>query len=218
MDGNRRWAREQGWSAHEGHKQGYAKMRQVIKWSKEAGIDYMVLYCFSNENWSRAKEEIGYLMDLFKYAFSNEFESLMRNEVRIKIIGDKSRFSPDIQKMMEKIEKDTAHFKTTVALAMSYGGRPEILNAVKTLSADKTKEEIAEMTEADFSNYLYTKDIPDPDIIIRTSGEMRLSGFLPWQSVYSELFFLKTYWPAFSKEEFLSVLEEFNIRHRRHGK
>ncbi|HEV7701969.1 MAG TPA: polyprenyl diphosphate synthase [Candidatus Paceibacterota bacterium] len=218
MDGNRRWAREEGITLAEGHKKGYQKMKEVIRWGKEAGIEYVIFYAFSTENWNRGKEEVSYLMELFKYAFSTGYESLLRNKVRIKIIGDISAFSPDIQELMKKAEADTAHFERTIVLAMSYGGRAEILNAVKKLSKDKTKEEIKDMKEADFSDYLYTKDIPDPDIIIRTSGEMRLSGFLPWQGVYSELFFLKTSWPPLSKEEFLGVLEEYSSRERRHGK
>lgn len=218
MDGNRRWAKEQGLMTFQGHKKGYEKMREVIKWAKEAGIGQIIFYCFSTENWNRAEEEVNYLMDLFRHALSGGLESLFRNEIRIKIIGDITRFSPDIQEMMKKAETDTAHFKTTVALAMSYGGRPEILNAVKELSKNKNTDEIQKITEKDFSNYLYTQSLADPDIIIRTGGEMRLSGFLPWQGVYSELFFLKTHWPAFSKEEFLGVLAEFSARQRRYGK
>lgn len=218
MDGNRRWAREQGVTLYQGHKKGYEKMKEVMQWAKEAGINQIIFYCFSTENWNRAEEEVAYLMDIFRYAFSDEFESLRKDEVRIKIIGDLSRFSLDIQQMMQKAEQNTAHFKTTVVLAMSYGGRNEILNAVKILSKTKTKEDIGNITEEEFSNYLYTKDISDPDIIIRTSGEMRLSGFLPWQGVYSELFFPKTCWPAFSKEDFFGILAEFSTRQRRHGK
>lgn len=218
MDGNRRWAKEQGLSVFQGHKKGYEKMKEVIKWAKEIGIEQVIFYCFSTENWNRVEGEVKYLMDLFRYALSNGFEPLLRNEIKIKIIGDRTRFAPDIQEMMQKAEKDTAHFKTTVVLAMSYGGRPEILNAVKELSKNKNVAEIQKINEKDFSEYLYTKDIFDPDIIIRTGGEMRLSGFLPWQGVYSELFFLKTHWPAFSKEDFLGVLTEFSARQRRYGK
>lgn len=218
MDGNRRWAKEEGVPVYEGHKKGYEKMKQVIKWSKDLGIDNVIFYCFSTENWNRVEKEVSYLMDLFRFAFSNGLDSLIRNEVRVKVIGDTTRFSPDLQEMIKKVQEKTSHFKMTVVLALSYGGREEILNAVKTLSESLTKEEIQKITEEDFSKFLYTKDIPDPDIIIRTSGEMRLSGFLPWQAVYSELFFLKTYWPALTKEEFLGVLEEFTTRQRRHGK
>jgi len=218
MDGNRRWAKEQGLTSLEGHKKGYEKMRQVIKWVKEAGIDEVIFFALSTENWNRAEEEIAYLLNLFRHALSNEFDSLKRNEVKVKIIGDRTRFPKDIEEMMSKVEADTANFKTTVVLAMSYGGRDEILNAVRKIAQEKTNEEILGMTEQDFSNYLYTEGISDPDMIIRPGGEKRLSGFLTWQSVYSELFFLDTYWPAFSKEEFLNILEEFSIRQRRHGK
>lgn len=218
MDGNRRWAREQGISLAEGHKKGYEKMRNVGKWAKEQGIEFIIFYCFSTENWNRKKDEVIYLMNLVRFAFSDGLESLLRNEIRVRVIGNINLFSPDIQNLIKTTEAKTAHFKSTMVLAMSYGGREEILNAVKKLSIDKKKEEIKDMNEEDFGKFLYTKDIPDPDIIIRTSGEMRLSGFLPWQGVYSELFFLKTYWPALTKEEFLGVLREFNTRHRRLGK
>jgi undecaprenyl diphosphate synthase len=218
MDGNRRWAKEQGVPIYEGHRKGYEKMKDTIKWSKELGVENLIFYCFSVENWNRVEKEINYLMDLFQFAFSTGLESLIRNQIKVKVAGDTSRLSLDLQKMIKKVEVSTAHFKTTVVFALSYGGREEILNAVKNLSENKTKEEIKNLTEQDFSGYLYTKDVPDPDIIVRTSGEKRLSGFLPWQGIYSELFFLDTNWPAFSKEEFLGVLEEYNLRQRRHGK
>ncbi len=218
MDGNRRWAKDNNVSSFEGHKKGYEKLRNVGRWVKELGIPYAIFYCFSTENWNRKKEEVEYLMDLFRFAFSDGFESLIRNEIRIKVIGDVTRFSPDIQNLIQKAEQDTAHFKTTMVLAMSYGGREELLHAVKTISQDKTPDEIQKITEQDFAKYLYTTDIPDPDLIIRTSGEMRLSGFLPWQAVYSELFFIKTHWPAFSREEFLEIIKEYQTRQRRHGR
>lgn len=218
MDGNRRWAREQGVPTYEGHRMGYEKMKDTIRWAKEAGVQNIIFYCFSVENWNRAEKEINYLMDLFRFALYGGLESLIRNEIRVKVVGDISRLSPDLQNMIKKVEGETANFKTTIVLAISYGGRVEIINAVKKLAEQKTKEEIMSLSEEDFSKYLYTKDIPDPDLIIRTSGEKRLSGFLPWQSVYSEFFFLDTNWPALSKEEFLGVLEEFNLRQRRHGK
>ncbi len=219
MDGNRRWAREQGHTPYYGHKQGYEKIKEVMKWIREGGISHAIFYTFSTENWNREKEEVHYLMNLFEFAFKIEFAAIKKEGMRIKFIGDIGRFSASIQKILRQAEEETKDFAgPTVIFAMSYGGRDEILQAVKKVVKEKMPAEIEKMTEADFSNYLYTKDIPDPDLIIRTSGEMRWSGFLPWQGVYSELFFTKTYWPAFSKEEFFSILKEFGSRERRIGK
>lgn len=219
MDGNRRWAREQGHALSYGHKRGYERVKEVMKWVREAGISHAIFYTFSTENWNRAKEEVAYLMHLFAFAFKAEFEAIKKEGMRIQCIGDLGRFSKSIQKIMRRAEEETKDFAgPTIVFAMSYGGRDEILQAVKKVAKEKIPAEIEKMTEVDFAHYLYTKDIPDPDLIIRTSGEMRLSGFLPWQGVYSELFFTKTYWPAFSKEEFFAILKEFGNRERRIGK
>ncbi|MFC1732249.1 polyprenyl diphosphate synthase [candidate division KSB1 bacterium] len=215
MDGNRRWAKERGLSSIEGHRQGHEKLKEVVEWMKEVGVPNLIVYAFSTENWSRPKEEVSFLMELLKKVLSEEIEEFNDKGVRLIFAGDLGRFSEDIQKLMkEASEKTKNNSEHTLVLCVSYGGRTEVIHAVNNL----LKEGKESINEEDFSQTLWTKDVPDPDIIIRTSGEKRLSGFLPWQSVYSELFFPKTYWPAFSKEEFLDILKEFSSRERRRGK
>lgn len=215
MDGNRRFAKEKGLSLLDGHKAGYEKLKEVVRWTKEAGVTCVIAYAFSTENWKRAPEEVSYLLELFKNALTREFDELKKENVRLRFIGDLSRFPKDLQELISKAEKDTAQHKNmTLALAVSYGGKAEIMNAVKKVLADKPET----ITETDFAKYLWTHDIPDPDLIIRTSGEMRLSNFLLWQGAYSELFFTKTKWPDFSKEELHAILKEYNGRERRGGK
>lgn len=215
MDGNRRWAKEEGIAIFDGYKIGYEKMKEVIKWAKEAEVKNLIFFAFSTENWNRPKKEIMYLMDLFENALVNELDEVKKENIRMKFIGQKECFSDKLQGMMEKVEEDTKNnTEGTIVLATSYGGRPEILYAVNKAIAQGKKN----ITEEEFSKMLWTEDMPDPDIIIRTSGEKRLSGFLPWQGVYSELFFIDTHWPAFSKEEFLTILDEYSNRERRRGK
>lgn len=215
MDGNRRWAREKGLPVLEGHTKGYEKLKEAISWSQEEGVGDLIFYAFSTENWNRTKKEIGYLMNLIKTALIEEsLEDINKKNIRVRFIGQRNCFGEDIQQAMKNVEEKTAkNTHGAVAFALSYGGRPEIVNAVNELLKEK-KESI---TEEDINKHLWTTGIPDPDIIIRTGGEMRLSNFLPWQSVYSELFFTKTYWPDFSKEEFLNILEQFSQRERRKG-
>ena len=215
MDGNRRWAKEKGLPLLEGHSAGYKKTKEVIKWSKEAGIKNLIFFAFSTENWNRKEEEVSYMMDLLRKILKNEFDEVKKENVRIIFAGQKERFSDDIRGLIENIEEKTKNnTEGTAVFAASYGGRPEILSAVNRAIEGGKKN----ITEEEFSNLMWTKDVPDPDIIIRTSGEKRLSGFLPWQGVYSELFFIDTNWPAFSKEEFLKILEEYGSRERRIGK
>ncbi|NQV88273.1 MAG: di-trans,poly-cis-decaprenylcistransferase [Parcubacteria group bacterium] len=219
MDGNRRWAKENGKASLQGHLAGYNKMKDVADWVMEAGIKNLIVYAFSTENWKRAPEEVSYLMDLLRLAVGKELNKFKEKEVRISFIGELSKVSNDLKELIEKATKDTSHFKKLhLIIALSYGGRAEIVNAVKEISKTKTKDEIENMAEDDFSSFLWTKDIPDPDLVIRTSGEIRLSNFLPWQSVYSELFFTQTYWPDFNQEEFNKILAEFHLRQRRIGK
>ena len=215
MDGNRRWAKEEGIAIFKGYSAGYEKLKEFIKWAKEAGVRNLIFFAFSTENWNRSKKEVAYLMDLFEKALVGELDEVKKENVRMKYIGQKERFSDKFQGMMKKTEEDTKNNpEGTIVLALSYCGRLDILSAVNYAINAGNKN----ITEEEFSKMLWTKDIPDPDIIIRTSGEKRLSGFLPWQGVYSELFFIDTYWPAFSKEEFLNILEEYSNRERRRGK
>ncbi len=215
MDGSRRWAKGKGKPVFEGHRAGYDTLTQAVGWAREAGVPHIVAYAFSTENWQRAEDEVGYLMKLFRFILDNEAERMVTEHVRVRFIGDRARFSEDIQKGMERIEAETEKsYKITLHMAVSYGGRAEIMAAANTLALDGSGVK----TEEDFAKKLWSYGMPDPDIIIRTGGEQRLSGFLPWQSVYSELFFVKTLWPDFSKAEFDGIIAEFYTRKRRHGK
>ena len=208
MDGNRRWAKEQGLSTLEGHLAGKDKFFQTIKLIADLKIPHAVFYAFSTENWQRSETEVTQLLALF-------FEALKATEsVRIRIIGRKTDFSPELQTAMENLEEKSNHYTTpTIWIALSYGGRAEIVTAVNEAVSLGNP-----VTEESFSQLLSTAAMPDPDLIIRTGGELRLSNFLPWQSVYSELFFTNTYWPAFTKEEFTRILAEYGDRQRRRGK
>lgn len=219
IDGNRRWATSQGLPSEEGHRAGAERLKEFVRWAHDAGITYVISYTFSTENWKRSKEEVTKLMNLLRSFLKNNLKEMIKEEVRVRIVGQRERFAEDIQKLFDEVEEKTKSFaKGTLVFALSYGGRAELLDAVKHVVSEKTKEEAAAMTEEDFSKHLWTKDIPDPDMIIRTGGEKRLSNFLPWQSTYSELFFTDTLWPAFTKEEFLQMLDEFSHRERRRGK
>lgn len=215
MDGNRRWAKERGIAQLEGHRVGYNKLREVLEWCKEHRIKYLTVYAFSTENWNRARDEVAYLLDLFRTLAKNQLENALKQKIRILFPGDRSRFPSDIQKLMQEAEEGTKEFSDQVFLiALSYGGRTEIIDAIHHIPPEKTPT----ITEAEFSKLLWTGNIPAPDMIIRTGGDKRLSNFLTWQSVYSELFFTDTYWPAFTKEEFVRMLEEYGERERRFGK
>ncbi len=224
MDGNRRWAKERGLASFEGHRAGFEALRrlsgdaQALK--EKYGLEYVTLYAFSTENWNRTQEEVGYLMQLFeeglRWIVSEHVKQGEKNPetaIRIKIIGERERFSPALRALMAEAEEKTKNFGgVTVTFALSYGGRAEILDAVKRMQ--KTREE---PTEESFSKALWASGIPDPDIIIRPGGEQRLSNFLPWQGVYSELFFPKMYWPDFTREELEKIFAEYYERERRHG-
>ncbi len=215
LDGNRRWAREIGKHTVEGHKEGFKKLKNIISWCKEEKIQHLVVYGFSTENWNRSKEEVGYLMDLFRVTLKKHLDSLQKEGVALHVVGEVGLFPEDIQDLIKKINKSSkVGMKGHVWLALSYGGRSEIISAVNKLINNDVKE----VTEKDFKNAMWTADMPDPDLIIRTGGEKRLSNFLTWSSVYSELFFVDTYWPAFSRDEFNAVLEEYYEREKRHGK
>ncbi len=215
MDGNRRWARAQGKQVFEGHAEGYQRLQDVLRWTREAGIPHVVAYAFSAENWQRSEEEVGYLMKLFRSILEKETKRMVGERVRVRFVGDRSRFSADLQTMMADMEAATAEaYEVTLHLLMSYGGRAEIVAAANVL----LEEEATIASEEAFARNLWSYPMPDPDLIIRTGGERRLSGFLPWQSVYSELFFIDAFWPDFSREAFDAILAEFAARERRHGK
>ena len=222
VDGNRRWARQKRIPLVEGHRAGYKKLRDVVEWAKESSVRYLIFYAFSMENWNRPSDEVFYLMKLIPEVFTRDIEKFKRNSVRIRIIGERGRFSRRIQEILNRAEQETEQFSDyTVCFALSYGGREEILHAVQRLIQERGEGmgiATHPVTKEEFHNYLYASDIPDPDIIIRTSGEQRLSNFLTWQSAYAELFFTKTLWPDFSKEEFTEILAAYGVRDRRFGK
>ncbi|MCR4306510.1 MAG: polyprenyl diphosphate synthase [Candidatus Yonathbacteria bacterium] len=218
MDGNRRWARKRGLPVYEGHRAGYKKLKEMLTWAKEAEVKTVIAYAFSTENWNRSKLEVGFLMKLLRNVLVEEIADIKKERVRVRFIGDLDKFPKDIQEGIRTLEEETRPYKeNTLVLAISYGGRAEIVSAVKKIAQEKTKEEIGKITEREFSKYLWTKDIPDPDLIVRTGGEKRLSNFLPWQSVYSEFYFTPTLWPAFSRREFHKIIAEFATRERRKG-
>lgn len=215
MDGNRRWARAHNRPVFEGHSEGYKKLQDAVRWARSAGIPHVAAYAFSTENWKRSEEEVGYLLKLFRFILDNETKKMIDERVRVRFIGDRARFAEDIQKAMVGMEDATAKdYDITLHIAMSYGGRAEILSATNALLA----EGATSVNEEEFSKKLWSYPMPDPDILIRTGGEKRLSGFLPWQTVYSELFFADAWWPEFSQEMFDGIISEFNTRERRMGK
>ncbi len=216
MDGNRRWAKEQGKQSLEGHAAGLKKVKEIVRHAFSRGIDTAILYAFSTENWNRTAEEVGYLMNLFQSAIEKEFEELIQEHIKIRFIGNLARLSEALRVVTKEIEEKSAAIDTkkTLVIALSYGGRPEIVSAVNHL----LESGVQRVDEAALSEALWTAGLPDPDIVIRTGGEKRLSNFLPWQTVYSELFFTDTYWPAFTTGELDAILAEFAERERRHGK
>ncbi|OGY46157.1 MAG: di-trans,poly-cis-decaprenylcistransferase [Candidatus Buchananbacteria bacterium RIFCSPHIGHO2_02_FULL_38_8] len=217
MDGNRRWAKNQGLPSLEGHRRGYDKMKEVTKWCIKRDIKILTVYAFSTENWNRSKKEVEYLMNLFRLALSKDIAEMDKQGVKVKVIGQQERLAPDIQAMVKEAEAKTKNNKKLLFnVAISYGGRPDILQAIKKLV--KQKIPAAKITEELISKNLWTHGIADPDLIVRTSGEYRLSGFLTWQSVYSELIFIKKHWPDFGENDLDKIIKEYNKRQRRFGK
>ena len=213
MDGNRRWAKLRNIPAVMGHTQGYQTLKSLLDWAKDASVSTVIAYAFSEENWNRTKEEVDYILDLFRTVLTTELDTLIQKKIRVRFVGNLSRFPEDLKKLMRSVESQTEQYTDfNLALAVSYGGREEIVHAVNA-----QREEGGVCTVDMIAKHLYTKGLPDPDIIIRTSGEERLSGFLLWQSSYSELFFTKTLWPDFSKDEFLGMMAQYHERQRRFG-
>lgn len=221
MDGNGRWAKSKGLPRTVGHTNGAKAMQRVVEACKKFGVKILTVYAFSTENWGRPKEEVDFLMDLFAKYLKNQSKKLVENKIRFRVLGDKSRFSKDIQKSMLKLENETAGFdEFYLNVAMNYGGRAEILKAVKEI-ADEVKAgnlDINSIDETVFENHIYTVGQPSPDLIIRTSGEQRLSGFLLWQCSYSEFYFPKVHFPDFDEEQIKLAIEEYTKRDRRYGK
>lgn len=221
MDGNGRWAKKRNLSRSAGHKKGAETLQEIVKGASEMGIKYMTVYAFSTENWKREKEEVDYLMNLLRQYLKHELKEIQEQGGRILFIGEKNMLDKDIVAQMENIEKQTAlNNKFTFIVALSYGSRAEIISGVKKISSLVAKGDLTidDIDENCFSSMLYTHGIPDPDLVIRTSGEQRISNYLLWQIAYSELFFTKTLWPDFTVAELKEIVNDFNSRERRYGK
>lgn len=213
MDGNRRWARARGETHVEGHRAGFEKLKEVVGWCHESGIEHLAVYALSTENWQRPKEEVSFLLDLFRTLLRGEVGKVQKEGVAVHFVGVLERFPDDIQSGIAACEEENPREpQGHLWVCASYGGRAEIVAA-----ANKLCENGQEITEETFADAIFTRGMPDPDIIIRPGGEKRLSNFLTWQSVYSELFFLDTHWPDFSKEEFEGILSDYASRQRRRG-
>lgn len=221
MDGNGRWAKRQGKERLFGHQHGTQSVREITEAAVELGIGFLTLYAFSTENWSRPQEEIDGLMLLFMQVMESETPTMMENNVRFRVIGETEKLHPQTQEAVRKItEKTSGNTRLTLIVALSYSSRWEIVNAAKRIAQEVRANglSVEDIDQESFSNFLCTKDFPDPDLLIRTSGEYRISNFLMWQISYSELYFTETLWPDFNKEEFYKAILDFQNRERRFGK
>ncbi len=221
MDGNGRWAKKQGKLRTFGHKAGVKSVRDSIAYAKEAGIKVLTLFAFSSENWSRPEQEVGVLMDLFKMVLTNEVKKLHRNNVRLQVVGDLSRFDQGLRNKIAAAEALTANNDSLVLnIAANYGGRWEIVEAAKGLARGVAagKVDPDSISEADFQGYTCMADLPELDLLIRTGGEQRISNFLLWHLAYAELYFTPTLWPEFDGQIFAEAVADFNRRQRRFGK
>ncbi|MEE1212089.1 MAG: polyprenyl diphosphate synthase [Treponema sp.] len=216
MDGNGRWAKQRNLPRTSGHKEGLDVAKAIVKAAAEIGIKYVTLYTFSTENWKRAQEEVGFLMNLIRGHLRAEFQFYKQNGIRIKHLGDLSGLPEDVQTEIKKAMEETADFTgLTVVLAINYGGRDEIVRGVKKLLSEG--KSISDITESDISNSFDIPELPDVDLLIRTGGELRLSNFLLWHAAYAEFLFTNTLWPDYNKEEFLKDIDSFKNRTRRFG-
>ena len=221
MDGNGRWAKERGYDRIFGHQNGVTSVREVTEAAAETGIQYLTLYAFSTENWARPEHEVNALMELLVDTIENETPTLNKNNVLLKAIGDLTRLPEGAGKKLQRcIAETSANDGLTLVLALSYSSRWEINNAIKLLCnyVKSNKISINEISDETISNYLTTREIPDPDLMIRTSGEIRISNFLLWQIAYTELYFTNTHWPDFRKENFYEAIVDYQSRERRFGK
>ena len=220
MDGNRRWAKKRGLPSIAGHREGVKSIEEVLDAAKKAGVKILTLYTFSTENWKRSRKEIDFLMKLIGYYLDNEYKKLVDNNVRLMTIGRIDRFTPALRKKIEEVKKLTeANSGIILNLALNYGGREEILDASRKIAEDVKSGKIktGDVSEELFSKYLYTGELPDPDLLIRTAGEFRVSNFLLWQICYSELYVTKKFWPEFGKKDFERAIHAYKRRERRFG-
>ena len=220
MDGNGRWAERRGLPKVEGHRQGARQVTEVLKAAQEYGVEFLTLYAFSTENWKRPVAEVTALMGLLEEFIDDKLSELMKNGIRLRTIGRTEDLFPGARKkLLYAIEMTEKNDGGTLNLALNYGGRAEIVDAVNKMAAEMTEKSgrFPKVTEESFRNYLYAPDIPDPDLLIRTSGELRLSNFLLWELSYSEMYVTDTLWPDFGKKEFGEALEAYGQRDRRFG-
>jgi undecaprenyl diphosphate synthase len=218
MDGNGRWAQAHGLPRHEGHRRGASVVKKILRASEKIGIKYVTFFAFSSENFSRPKSEVTFLMNLCEKFFKKYRKTICEKEIRFRAIGNLSQLPLTLQLAIEELTSSTVCFdRFHITVALNYGSRNEVVHAMESLLNDKDVN-IRDLTWKNFEQYLYTKDLPDPDLIIRTSGEQRLSNFLLLQSAYAELYFTKTYWPDFGEKEFLLAIEDYGARERRMGK
>lgn len=220
MDGNGRWAQKRNLPRVKGHYEGMQTVKKITKYASRLGIKYLTLYAFSTENWSRPKQEVNYLMDLPEKMFSSFMPELMENNVKVSVIGDIHKLPDNTKKAVnDAIEKTSLNTGLNLVFALNYGSKKEIIDSIKSI-AEEVKNgnlQIEEINEEKFAEKLQTKNIPDPDLLIRTSGEKRLSNFLLWQLAYSEFIFTSVAWPDYTEEEFLKSLLEYQARDRRYG-
>ena len=219
MDGNGRWAKARGKPRLAGHRAGVDTVERVLGYCREAGVKHLTLYAFSTENWKRPAAEVSGLMKLFSIYLKRKLPLFKRNEVRLRVVGRRGDLPKPLQREIERVERETAHFERQLLLAVSYGGRAEIADAARKIAEDARAGRLdpADVDESCFARYLYAPDVPSPELIIRTSGEMRVSNFLLWECAYSEFYITPVLWPDFDKAEFDKALASFGTRERRLG-
>lgn len=220
MDGNRRWAKEHNLPIKEGHKKGAENVENLGKFCNKIGIKYLTVYAFSTENWKRSEEEVSALMSILKFYLGKFTKTAQAENIKIRILGDITKMSKSLQSEINKtVENTKNNTGLTLNIAFNYGGRAEILKATKELAQDVKNGviDVEDITEENFAKHLYTENQPDPDLLIRTSGELRTSNFLPWQLVYSEFYFPEKYWPEFDENDLLEAINVYNNRNRKFG-
>jgi len=220
MDGNGRWAQSRGLLRIEGHRRGAQALRATVKAAAEFGVRYLTVFAFSTENWNRPQIEVAALMKMLRFHLSSTSKEMIENDVRMRFIGDRKRLPSSVLALIEKVEEASAKCsRLELIIALSYGGRAEIVASAASIARDVLAGKITleQIDEAIFSKYLYLPDVPDPDLLIRTSGECRISNFLLWQLAYAEIVIRDLYWPDFNKDEFFACLKQFAQRHRRYG-
>ena len=218
MDGNGRWAKNRGWPRLVGHRRGAERVKQIVRACPDLGVNWLTVYAFSTENWKRSTEEVLGLMGIFARYIEREADGLSAEGVRMRFIGGRERLEPKLQRLMNGIEARTAgNTRLNLTVAINYGGRDELTRAAARLAARIARGEIAEPTEADLADCLDTAGHPDPDLVIRTSGETRTSNFLPFQAAYSEYEFTPTLWPDFTPDHLAEILDRYGLRERRFG-